>query len=76
MSGWESPSNVSGHEESSVRGRGFNWCTHGNPLCSISMLHFNTPLVSVLQIPQSHTLYTGAVQMVYSFFVILARAVI
>lgn len=48
MSGWESPSNASGHEESSVRGRAFSRCTHGNPLCSTSMLHFET-LVSVQQ---------------------------
>ncbi len=57
VSGWESPSDASGHEESSVRGRAFSSCTHGNPLCSISTLHSETLLVSVQQRAQSRALY-------------------
>lgn len=41
VSGWESPSNGSGHEESSVKGKAFSGRTHGNPLCSISAPHLD-----------------------------------
>lgn len=71
MSGWESPSNASGHEESSVRGRAFSGCTHGNPLCSISMLRSETLFVFVQQRARCtvtlHTVHTEAAPTLHSF---------
>lgn len=77
VSGWESPSNECGHEVSCLRGRALSWYTPcvyqeralPKPFCSISMLHFETLLLSVQQFSLRRTPYihTAAAQMLHPF---------